>query len=98
MESCEIHKKGNWIFSSSESLEKYQLRKRIRYEEDEKKGCALTFEIIEGSSRKLNFDDNALPVQGIKMLNIIRWIRKWFDPVFAQHHGLGKMSRILANH
>lgn len=63
----------------------------------------LTFEIVGGSSRKLNFDDKAFPVhifQGIKMLNIIKWIRKpeRFDPVFFEHHGLGKMSRISANH
>jgi hypothetical protein len=62
------------------------------------KWYTLTFESSEGSSRKLNFDDNALPVQGIKILNIIRWIRKRFDPVLVVHHGLGRMSRISANH
>lgn len=61
----------------------------------------LTFEITDGSSRKLNFDDNAPPdqmFQGIKMLNIIRWISKRFDPVLVEHHGLAEMSRMSANH
>lgn len=38
-----------------------------------------TFASADGSSRKLNFDDNAFPVQifqGIRMLNNIKWIRK----------------------
>ena len=63
-----------------------------------KNSNTLTFEIVEGSSRKLSLDDNALPVHGIKILNIIRWIRKRFDPVLVVHHGLGKMSRISENH
>lgn len=59
-----------------------------------------TFDIEGGSSRKLNLDDKAFPVdifQGIKMLNMIKWIRKP-DERFDPFHGLRKMSRISEIH
>ena len=60
-----------------------------------------TFEIAEGSSRKSNFEESALPLrtfQGIKILNIIRWINICFDPVLIEHHGLEEMNLISVNH